>query len=499
MTFLKTISLFKSDDDDVGILKKEDLKKIHNYSLMILEKTGMKIFNDRMLNNLKKQGASVDFSNHIVKFPRKLIENTINLVKKDYKKASPPKLISGASNESSKKVEVSTKFGGACIQFLDWDKQELIEPSIEELINMLKLGEFLPQVSVVGNPVMFLKDINGNKIDPKMQRIKTAAEVAKYTRKAGPTEVWNAKELDYLIEIGSIVKGNKDEYYKNPCFITAKETISPLILDKLSAETLLALAERDLYCCICAMTLCGASSPVTPLSGVIIANAEILGVFTAIKSLYPNARVCGASINGALDMSTGLGSFGVPEAAMQDISLSLLHEYFYGFDFGQGTCYSDSSYPGAQISIEKVFKFFISGLTGHFNYSVGIINNGKCFSPEQALIDIEIVEMLIRFFKGLKVSDENACIDLINKVGIGGSFLAEEHTLLNFKKDLFLSKLFNKKVSSSLRNDMENDIIKKANIQVKKILSRDDLYVIEKGKETEINRIVEKAEKILLS
>ena len=79
-----------------------------------------------------------------------------------------------------------------------------------------------------------------------MQRIKTAAVVAKYTTKPGPTEVWTSEELDYLIEIGLVVKGSLEKYMKDPCFITAKETIAPLILEKKSAEVLLALAEKKL-------------------------------------------------------------------------------------------------------------------------------------------------------------------------------------------------------------------------------------------------------------
>ncbi|MCL4415625.1 MAG: hypothetical protein M1365_02820, partial [Actinobacteria bacterium] len=111
---------------------------------------------------------------------------------------------------------------------------------------MIKLGEALPEVAIVGNPYVYLRDDGNNLIDPRMQRVKTASIVAKYTTKPGPTEVWNARELKFLIEIGVVVKGSRQAYFDDPCFITAKETIAPLILEDLSAETLIMLAENNL-------------------------------------------------------------------------------------------------------------------------------------------------------------------------------------------------------------------------------------------------------------
>ena len=188
------------------ILEDDQLDKIHDYSLKLLEEPGMRIMHEKMLKSLASKGAKVDFANKTVRFQAKLIEETIELMRKDIKEGRIPVYLNGVTSEYTTKPGIQAKFGGACVQFLDWENQIFRDPTENDLINMVKLGQALPEVATVGNPVVYLKDKNGRPIEPRMQRIKTAAQVAKYTTKPGSTEVWNVRELEFLIEIGSIVR-----------------------------------------------------------------------------------------------------------------------------------------------------------------------------------------------------------------------------------------------------------------------------------------------------
>jgi hypothetical protein len=111
--------------------------------------------------------------------------------------------------------------------------------------------------------------------------------IACFTTKAGATEVWNAQELDFLMEIGEVARGNRQAYLANPCFVTAKETISPLILSEEAGEVLLLLAQRGLPTTVIPMPLTGGSSPISLASNVALCNAEVLGVATALRCACP--------------------------------------------------------------------------------------------------------------------------------------------------------------------------------------------------------------------
>lgn len=481
---------------NLEILTDRDFEKIHDLTLSVLENPGMKIIDDRMLEALKKKGASVDFNKKTVSFNSKLINETIELMKNDLKNGRIPKYLNGVTSEKTDKQGIQAKFGGACVQYLDWEHKEYREPTENDLINMVKLGEAILEVATVGNPVVYLRDNSGQAIEPRMQRVKTAALVAKHTRKPGATEVWNAKELEYLMEIGIIIRGSKGEYLKNPCFITAKETIAPLILEENSAEVMIALVEKNLPVIIIPMPISGVSSPVNIYSNIVIGNAEILGASAALKAVCPEAMIIGGMISGSMDMATGTANFATPEATLQDLSLAELYDKYYGFNFGMGG-YLDAKYPGIQNAIEKEFKYFVLAMSGRYTYPVGLVNWGKCFSAEQAMIDIQIAQNIHKFMEGVVISEEESILNQIREAGIGGSFLQQNHTLLNFKKNLMIPELFDHTLSQGYSNDYEKDIVNKASEKVRKILSSDNLYEISPEKSKAIDMVVAAAEKNL--
>jgi trimethylamine:corrinoid methyltransferase-like protein len=248
---------------------------------------------------------------------------------------------------------------------------------------MVRLGQALPEVATVGNPVVYLTEDDGTRIDPRMERIKTAALIACYTTKAGATEVWNTTELPFLMEIGEIVRGSHEAYMQNPCFVTAKETISPLILDDKAGDVLLLLAQNGLPTTIIPMPLTGASAPMSLAANVALCNAEVLGAATAVRSACANAWVAGGVISGILDMGSGAACFAAPEAILQDLGIAEVHERLYGFDFAIGTGYTDAKYPGIQSVMEKMAKYWAAYQSGRVNYPLGLVSGGKAFPPNR--------------------------------------------------------------------------------------------------------------------
>ena len=372
---------------------KNELKKIHSKTIDILRDVGMEIKEERMIIALKDRGCKIDLSGKRVFFKPELVENTIEKIKKDINCGKLKQNILNGPLASKTNGKLQIKFGGACIEYYDFEKDEVRKPTYIDLVNSIQLGEFIPEVSLVGNTMMYIVE-NGKEIDPRLQRIKTCELVAKNTSKPASTEIWNVKELDLQIEMGIIIRGSKEEFIKNPCFITAKETITPLVLENDSAQVLLALAKRDLPCTTIPMPIIGVSVPITRESAIVIGNAEILGVMTAIRAIYPNAKVAGGMTSGSVNMRTGSASFATPESIIQDLILAELYENLYGQDFGIGVGNIDAKYPGIEAALEKVTKIITSYLSGRTNYMVGALAGIKRFSQEQAIIEIEIAKYI---------------------------------------------------------------------------------------------------------
>ena len=74
----------------------------------------------------------------------------------------------------------------------------------------------------------------------------------------------------------------------------------------------------------------------------------------------------------------------------------------------------------------------------------------------------------------------------------------EEHTVSNFKKNLWLTDIFDKTAASEqMSEERKADILINAHEQVNEILSKREKYRLPKDKEAEIDKIVKKAEQVL--
>ena len=390
------------------------------------------------------------------------------------------------------------KFGGACIEYLDPITEDVRPPTEQDLIRLLQLGEALGTVGFVGNPVTCLQDASGRGVSGRLQRIKTAALVAKYTTKCGSTEVWNEQDLEFLLEIGQIVRGSREAYQTQPCFITAKETIAPLHFPEDDGRVLLMLARRNLPCTIIPMPLSGGTCPCSPISNVVMANAEILGAMTALHAAAPEAMLAGGVISGIMDMKFGAASFSAPETLFQDAALAQLYDRYYGQDLAIGTGYIDAKYPGVQSLAEKAIKMQAAAQQGRFNFPVGLLVGGKRFSPVQAILELEVAQCIKRLYTGLEVDAEALAINAIEELGIGGAFIAHEHTYRNFRKNLWNPELFDRTVSGDIPASRMNDMLDRARQKIAGIWKRDDFYRIDEQRAKAIDELVARAERLLL-
>lgn len=475
----------------------KSLQKIHNKSIDVLRNTGMKINNSSIINMLKSKGCKVDIPSNRVYFKPELVEWTIEDIKKSVRSKKLVQNILNGPLASKTDGKLRLKFGGACIEFYDYEKNELRRPTYEDIVNSIQLGEAIPEIELVGNTMMYIEE-DGKEVEPRLQRIKTCEIIAKNTSKPGSTEIWNVKELDLQVEMGIVIRGSKEEFIKNPCFITAKEPITPLVLEKEAAEILLALAERDLPCTIIPMPITGISVPLARESAIVIGNAEILGSMTALRAIYSEAKVAGGMTSGSVNMRTGSACFASPESIIQDLILAELYEKLYEQDFGIGVGNIDAKYPGIEATSEKITKILTSFLSGRTNYLIGVLASITRFSPEQAIIELELAKYIHEIFKGIEINKNNVPLDLINKIGPGGNFFQDDHTILNFKKNLWLTDIFDKSLTvGKISEDKNRDILINANRFVKEVMSKNSKYHLPEDKEREINKIIKKAEEIL--
>jgi len=477
----------------INAANKDDLDSIHDYSCRILSQIGMKFLSGKMLDSLEENGAKIDRENSVAFLPQELVEEKLGAFSGEVRSGRAHMMLNGGvSYDVGDKI--FCKFGAIAPKFFDWDSHSDREASQEDLVNAIRLGQAVDEIGMVGCP-MYVKKIEGRKIDPNFTPIINAMLLAKHTTKLGNSEVNSEKQLKYLMEMGIVLRGSLEEYRKAPMFITAKESISPLLLDKHACEVLIALAENGLPATMIPMPILGAGVPITISGAAAVNYAEVIATMTAIRCVVPDAMVGGGSMASYMDMSGKGIKFNVMDAIKVDMLTAQVFEEKYGLDFGFGIYSSDAKELGSEVLIERFLKILGGFMVRKSNYVIGLYDQGMVFSPELALAEIEIAKAIHELFDGLALDDlkGNDLIDEIKSIGHGGNFMASTHTLNNFKNTMRLGIL--EEVFDTKTHKVKGNIFERANARYKNILEDGEKYELPPDKSKEIDRIIAAAHK----
>jgi len=128
---------------------------------------------------------------------------------------------------------------------------------------------------------------------------------------------------------------------------------------------------------------------------------------------------------------------------------------------------------------------------------LGLLSVDEIISEEQLVIDNEFVGMLKRMARGFELSEEAMAMDVIKDVGPGGLYLATEHTLRNYRTELWQPDLFTREmyapwVAKGKRTDREL-----AAQRVEELLAKDLPFGISEDAEKRLLAVIEGAGKRL--
>ena len=92
----------------------------------------------------------------------------------------------------------------------------------------------------------------------------------------------------------------------------------------------------------------------------------------------------------------------------------------------------------AQAALEKMFGWSMHMQSGvSAIWGAGQLESELAASPAMAVIDDEMIRYARRYLRGVAVDDDTLALNVTREVGISGSFLDHEHTLMNFRSELF--------------------------------------------------------------
>jgi trimethylamine--corrinoid protein Co-methyltransferase len=185
-----------------------------------------------------------------------------------------------------------------------------------------------------------------------------------------------------------------------------------------------------------------------------------------------------------MDMKTTIGSYGAAEFHLQVAAASEIAHY-YGLPFyGTAGC-TDAKTLDEQAVAEATMEIFSTILSkANIVHDVGVADHCNSVCPELVVLADEIIEMLKHYSQGVPVDTDALVMELIEKVGPGGQYLNEPHTMQNFR-NIFYPSLFSRK----MKNPEASEVRGRIRAKIQNILETHEVPALEKGLRAELDRL----------
>ncbi len=424
----------------------DQLDRLHQGALAVLEKTGLQIQGEFLLQALADAGCKVDFDKQRAWFKPDLVERQIEAQRGRYKMVRSslwyPFCRSLPDEDVALPDEYIVDFGYATPWIYDYPEASYRKPTVRDQINMIKLGDSLPCVKAVNAPFIC------SDFDSRIEIIESSRLLLLHTRKPGWVGTSSSKEVKYLAELASLVTGKNKELLRTqpPIFVAAYCTTSPLKIGKRSCEVLTEALKYGFPVNFAPMPILGATAPITPAGAAILSAAEILGCMTATSLINPDVFYFSTSIAGEMDMKTTQISYCSPAAILTDAALHQLFRFRYGLVHNVDSGYVEAKIPGSQAAFMKTYRQMAFGSTVSLPLPIGGLDNCAVFSPTQAMIDLEMNEATYKFYRGMEINEDTCAVEVINELAFcdGETYLENEHTVNHFRSVGWYPNLFDR-------------------------------------------------------
>lgn len=430
--------------EPIRVLRPDDMERIHQAALSILQDVGMRIDSEAALEHLRRVGCRVYPEHMRVSFPRAVVQGCVDRMRRAYDDPArlPERMAVRYSHVRFRREthrihpDFTASAGGFCAFLLDLDGVRR-PATLDDVRRSIGMVNGLLDIDYTGLPV------SDQGTPAPLRPVAMAGELAKYTTKLGGVETFRKEDIPYLIDIGTVVKGSESALKQEPVLVGYAEARSPLCLDRNMAEVFMEYIARGFPQTLDTMPNGGATVPVTAAGNLAVAIAETLGGLVLAYSVDEDAVVGVDIIPSNADPSCGIFRYASGDRMPLLVARVQMISEYYGCPSGVHGGKTDSCFVNVQAGIDKAMSTVFPVLAGAVGIgTLGHLENAVTFCPQQLVIDAEVIRSMRRALQPIEVNDETLALDTIRAVGIGGNYLGEEHTAAHFRSELFLSRLF---------------------------------------------------------
>ena len=399
----------------------EQLDRIKQATLDILENVGCKFQSERALDILAEHGARADRESQIVKFPPQLVLDAM---------AKAPRYFDlGARDpECDLRIADDTTYctTDGCGTEVVWIGEERRMSTKADLARISRMQDYLSSISFWWPTISagdFGETSQLHEIDAGWNN----------TVKHLQGMVNGAREARYAVEMATVISGSAEELRKRPVMSDLIGTISPLVQDEDGIEAALVFAEAGIPVTFVTMPTLGTTAPATRAGAFAVGSAELVSATVLLQMAFPGAPVAHSIMQSYADPRTG-GFVSFPQdGRCRFLATELAHHW--GVPSEAACCGTDASESGTwQSAVEDGMDLAQFAWEGSdLAPSIGLLNVYTVFAPEELILGDDMYQRARYSVMDMDFGDDALAMDPIAAVGPGGHFLGQKHTRKNLR------------------------------------------------------------------
>jgi len=444
------------------LLSEEEIERIHSTSIEVLENIGVAIENENAIKILADAGAKINPGKRRVYIPEELVNEALKHVPSEVRLSGlygKQEIILAAKN-------VYFNPGSTALYMLDRESMRMRRPSSNDFIEFVRLAETLEYIHAQST-AMVINDVPDSLVDRFRLYL-----ILKHSVKPIVAGAFTAKGVLDMKHMLELTEGEAESSEEKQRLLMDVCPSPPLKWSNITSQNLIDCAKLNIPIEIIPAPQLGSTGPAT-LAGLLVQhNAEFLSGLVIAQFVNAGIPLVYSGSPSIMDMRYGTGCVGNIEVPMLAAAYAQISRS-YNIPSGAYLGISETKTIDAQTGLESAIGLII-GTLANINCITGpgMLGFENCQSLEKLVIDNEICGMALRMKKAITVNRETLAYDLMKRIGPGGHFLAEKHTLKWFQSEgHFCSPVIDKISKSKWESSGAKNALTRSREHVNKILS----------------------------
>ena len=411
-------------------MSQEQVLKIHNASMAILEQVGVDFRDETALEQWKKAGAKV--KGERVYLDRHQVMELLSTLPEEITlhARNPDKSVSLGKGKS-----IFVPMTGA--PFVRDIEEKRVWGSLRQLNDFHKLAHMMPALHSTAHVICEPMDVPVNH-----RHLWITYSSMSHSDKTFMGMTTGGNNAADVIEMAKILFG-ADYIDTHPVVTGNVNGNSPLVWDETMLSALRVFSSHNQPVLCSPFVLGGANTPAGTAPAVAQLNAEAVSALAYTQIVRKGAPAIYGHFLSTVSMKSGAPMAGTPEISLMNFCIGQMAR-FYRVPWrtssllgGSKTFDAQSGYESATTLMATVF-----GGANYIWHSAGWDEAAMVCSTAKFVVDAEQCAMAYRMAEGIKWDDFDEAMLAVRDVGPAGHYLGHPHTQANFQRAFFMPELF---------------------------------------------------------